>query len=137
LLSPIINIIIKRQNTSYKTKLFRKSLLKLLLTAKYFRYLQIFEIYLYLCKKRQYFAFLMEDFIAIANRIKERREQLSYTQADLAEITGISQRTIRSIEKGEGSTSIFYWYKILDALGLEMKIQFKPISDETRKGFIQ
>jgi putative transcriptional regulator len=92
---------------------------------------------LHLYKKRQYFAFIMEGFIAIANRIKERREQLSYTQADLAEITGISQRTIRSIEKGEGSTSIFYWYKILDALGLEMKIQFKPMSDETRKGFIQ
>lgn len=93
-------------------------------------------VYLYQLKKRQYFAFLMENFIPIANRIKERREQLSYTQADLAEITGISQRTIRSIEKGEGSTSITYWYKILDALGMEMKIQFKPMSDETRKGFI-
>ncbi len=78
----------------------------------------------------------MENFTPLAKRIKERREQLSYTQADLAEITGISQRTIRSIEKGEGSTSIVFWYKILDALGLEMKIQFKPMSDETRKGFI-
>jgi transcriptional regulator with XRE-family HTH domain len=79
----------------------------------------------------------MKKFIEIAKRIKERREQLSYTQSDLAELTGISTRTIRSIEKGEGSTSIFYWYKILDALGLEMKIQFKPISDEAGESFIQ
>jgi y4mF family transcriptional regulator len=79
----------------------------------------------------------MKKFIEISKRIKERREQLSYTQSDLAELTGISTRTIRSIEKGEGSTSITYWYKILDALGLEMKIQFKPISDEAGKSFIQ
>ncbi len=74
----------------------------------------------------------MENFIGIAKRIKERREQLFYTQADLAELTGISTRTIRSIEKGESSTSISHWHKILDALGLQMKIEFKTMSNETR-----
>lgn len=75
----------------------------------------------------------MKDFIEIAKKIKFRRGQLNFSQKDLSELTGISERTIRSIENGEGSTSIASWYKILDVLGLEMKISFKSMSDETRK----
>jgi putative transcriptional regulator len=78
----------------------------------------------------------MQQFYDLAKKIKIRREQLGYTQADLAELTNISLRTIRSIENGEGSTSILFWLKILDVLGLEMKIQFKPMSDETGKGLL-
>ena len=78
----------------------------------------------------------MADSLDIANKIKHRRKHLGYTQADIAELTGISQRSIRAIENGEGSTSIISWYKILGVLGLEMKIQFKPMSDETRKGLL-
>lgn len=72
----------------------------------------------------------------LAKVIKDRREILKYTQADLAELTGLSARTIRSIENGQGSTKLFSWIKILEVLGLEMKIQFKPISDETRKSIL-
>lgn len=78
----------------------------------------------------------MEEFDNLAQRIKFRREQLNYTQKDLAELTGISERSIRSIENAEGSTSIMSWHKILDVLGLEMKIVFKPMSDETRKSLL-
>jgi putative transcriptional regulator len=78
----------------------------------------------------------MGDLKEIADKIKRRRKSLNYTQADLAELTGISLRTIRSIEKGAGSTNILSWLKILDVLGLEMRIQFKPMSHETRKGFL-
>jgi len=78
----------------------------------------------------------MPEFIDIANKIKHRRKFLGYTQADMAELTGISQRSIRAIENGEGSTSIISWHKLLDVLGLEMKIQFKPMSDEARKGLL-
>ena len=74
----------------------------------------------------------MKEFENMAQRIKLRREQLSYTQKDLAELTGISERSIRSVENGEGGTSIRSWYRILDILGLEMKIVLKPLSDETR-----
>lgn len=79
----------------------------------------------------------MTNFSNLALKIKERRELLAYTQADVAELTGISERTIRSIEKGSIGTSIINWYKILEALGLEMKIVSKPMSDETRKSFLQ
>lgn len=78
----------------------------------------------------------MKEFLKIAQKIKFRRGQLHYSQKDLSELTGISERTIRAIENGEGSTSIVSWYKILDVLGLEMKIVFKPMRDETRSSLL-
>lgn len=75
----------------------------------------------------------MENLQSLGHKLKFRRQTLGYTQKDLSELTGISQRTIRSIENGEVSTNIQSWYKIIDVLGLEMKIQFKPMSDETGK----
>jgi transcriptional regulator with XRE-family HTH domain len=72
-------------------------------------------------------------FKTLGEKIKERRELLGYTQGDLAELTQISNRTIRSIEQGNGSSKINYWWKILDVLGLEMQIKFKPMSHESRK----
>lgn len=72
----------------------------------------------------------------ISKKIKLRRQHLKYTQKDLSELTAISERTIRSIENGEGNTNIAFWYKILNVLGLEMKITFKP-TNETRKDLLQ
>ncbi len=72
----------------------------------------------------------MDIIINLSNKIKQRREQLNYSQKDLAELTNISERTIRSIENAESTTSISSWYKILDVLGLEMKITFKKINNE-------
>jgi len=71
-----------------------------------------------------------------ANIIRNRRHFLKYTQSDIAELTGLSDRTIRSVENGEHNTSMETWIKVLDVLGLEMKIQFKPLSDETRKSIL-
>ncbi|MBC7867446.1 MAG: helix-turn-helix transcriptional regulator [Gloeobacteraceae cyanobacterium ES-bin-316] len=78
----------------------------------------------------------MNEFADISKKIKFRRKFLNYSQKDISELTGISERTIRSIENGEGNTSILYWYKILDVLGLEMKILFKSPSDETRSSVL-
>ena len=69
-------------------------------------------------------------------KVKSRRKLLNYTQKDMAELTGLSERTIRSVENGEGSTSIASFIKILDVLGLEISIQFKPMSNETRRSAI-
>ena len=78
----------------------------------------------------------MKNFKDLSKRIKQRREQLNYTQKELAELTNISERTIRAIENGEGSTSILSWYKILEILGLEMKITFKILNDEARNSLL-
>ena len=69
----------------------------------------------------------------IGSEIRQRRETLNYTQADLAELTSISERTIRSIEQGSG-TNLKHIVKILDILGLMISVTVKQISDETRKG---
>ncbi len=69
-------------------------------------------------------------------KIKSRRKLLNYTQKDMSELTGLSERTIRSVENGESSTSIASFIKILDVLGLEISIQFKPMSNETRRSAI-
>lgn len=79
----------------------------------------------------------MKEFEDLALTIKIRREHLKYTQKDLAELTGISARTIRSIENAAGSTSIKSWYKLLDILGMEMKAIIKPMNDETGQGSFQ
>jgi y4mF family transcriptional regulator len=61
----------------------------------------------------------------IGIEIKRRRKYLSITQEDLAEITGISRRSLQYIEKGQMNPSIEQLEKILEALGLEIIIRTK------------
>ena len=79
----------------------------------------------------------MEQLKELAKIVRSRRDYLKYTQTDIAELTGLTDRTIRAIESGVGGTAIQSWAKILDVLGLELKVQIKPLSDETRKGVLQ
>ena len=58
----------------------------------------------------------------IGQIIKERRVYLNITQKDLAEIVGISLRSLVDIEKGNGNPTIDQLNKILNALGLAIKI---------------
>lgn len=46
------------------------------------------------------------------NKIRELREQLGYTQQDLAEKVGVSRQTIISLESGRYNPSIFLAYSI-------------------------
>jgi transcriptional regulator with XRE-family HTH domain len=78
----------------------------------------------------------MSNLKDLANIIRNRRTLLKYTQADMAELTGLSDRTIRSIESGQHSTTVESWLKVLDVLGLEMQIQFKLLNDETGKSIL-
>lgn len=78
----------------------------------------------------------MELINHIIPRVVARRKMLKYTQKDMAELTGLSERTIRAVERGEGSTSIASFIKILDVLGLELSLLFKPMSNETRKSVL-
>ena len=69
--------------------------------------------------------------------VKQRRKQMRFSQKDLAELTGLSERTIRSVENGESSTSIESFIKVLDVLGLEIMVQTKLMSHEKREGSVQ
>ncbi len=61
----------------------------------------------------------------IGSEIKKRRIFLKITQQNLAEITGISLRSLQYIEKGQMNPSIEQLEKILDAIGLEIVIRTK------------
>jgi len=59
--------------------------------------------------------------------IKDRRVLLNITQQDLADISGVSLRTIKAIEKGNGNPSIDTLRKIADALGIELIMKVREI----------
>jgi y4mF family transcriptional regulator len=54
--------------------------------------------------------------------LRNRRNFLKITQGDLAEISGISERTLRNIEKGLANPELESLIKICEVLGLEIKI---------------
>ncbi len=61
----------------------------------------------------------------IARQIKKRRKLLGINQDALAEISGVSVRSLKAIETGKGNPSIEQLSKILDALGLKINIGVK------------
>lgn len=52
--------------------------------------------------------------------MKERRDMLSLTQQDLAEMAQVGVATIKDIERGHGNPSLCTIEKILDVLGIEI-----------------
>ena len=52
--------------------------------------------------------------------LKERRIFLKITQEELADITGVSPRTIGNIEQGKGNPSFSTMNRIAYALGMEI-----------------
>ena len=55
-----------------------------------------------------------------SNILKERRTRLDISQADLAEMAGVSLATVKDIERGKGNPSLQTIEKLLDILGLEI-----------------
>lgn len=65
------------------------------------------------------------DSANIGQIIKHRREFLGIRQEDLAEISGLTSRTIHQVESGKGNPSIETLNKLATVLGLELIIQVK------------
>ncbi|HEY8510813.1 MAG TPA: helix-turn-helix domain-containing protein [Cyclobacteriaceae bacterium] len=60
---------------------------------------------------------------AIGRAIRSRRKSRRIIQEDLADIAGISLRTLRDIEKGIANPELETLLKICKALGMELKVQ--------------
>jgi DNA-binding XRE family transcriptional regulator len=69
----------------------------------------------------------------LGTQITKRREQLRLNQIDLALIVGLSDKTVRAIEKGITTVAIKNWILVANAVGLELNLSIKKMSDETRK----
>lgn len=64
----------------------------------------------------------------IAKIIQERRDYLNLTQKDVAEMAGITFKSISEIELGIRNSSINTLNKVLDVLGLELSVQIKTMN---------
>jgi transcriptional regulator with XRE-family HTH domain len=63
----------------------------------------------------------------IGKIIQERRDYLNLTQKDVAEMAGITFKSISEIELGVRNPSINTLNSILDVLGLELSVQIKSM----------
>lgn len=61
----------------------------------------------------------------LGSRIQERRKQLKIRQTDLAELSGVSLRTVISIENGTANPSVETLSKVVEVLGMELTLTIK------------
>ena len=64
----------------------------------------------------------------IGKIIQERRDYLNLTQKDVAEMAGITFKSISEIELGIRNPSINTLNKVLDVLGLELSVKIKTMN---------
>ena len=62
-------------------------------------------------------------------RIKKRRKQLRVSQADLAELSGVSLRTVNAVEKGRANPSVETLSRILEPIGLVLALKERVIHE--------
>lgn len=78
----------------------------------------------FIWRPRKFFVFLPKSMIfrtmELRNIMKLRRQTLSLTQQDLAEMSQVGVATIKDIERGKGNPSLSTVKKILDILGIEI-----------------
>lgn len=58
----------------------------------------------------------------IGDAIKERRKMLKITQRTLAELSGVGINTLTKIERNEANPTLDILEKLLDTLGLELRV---------------
>ena len=65
----------------------------------------------------------------LGKQIASRRKQLNISQADLADMSGVSLRTLSVIEHGDANPSIDVLSKVLEPLGLVITLQERVIHE--------
>ena len=68
---------------------------------------------------------LLNHTMELKDIMKERREFLSLTQQDLAEMAGVGLATIKDIERGKGNPALNTIKKILEVLGIEIEYKIR------------
>jgi transcriptional regulator with XRE-family HTH domain len=63
----------------------------------------------------------------IGKQVAERRQVLGIDQKTAAALSGVSVHTFSNVESGKGNPSMNVLNKMLDALGLDLRIQLKQI----------
>lgn len=68
---------------------------------------------------------LLYQTMKLMDIMKQRRETLSLTQQDLAEMSQVGLATIKDIERGKGNPALSTVKKILDVLGIEIEYSIR------------
>ncbi len=61
----------------------------------------------------------------VKGKLKERREILNITQEDLAELSDVGLRTIKSLESGNSNPTFKTLRKVAEVLGMEVVLRIK------------
>ncbi len=70
---------------------------------------------------------MSQSVASIAMELKDARKRLGLTQAVLAKRSGISRTALNSIEKGTINMSVETLLRLLDVLGMDLRIVRKPV----------
>jgi putative transcriptional regulator len=63
---------------------------------------------------------MMDDARAIGESVRAARRYAALTQGDLADLAGVSERTVRTIETGTGNPSLAAVVAVVNTLGLHL-----------------
>ncbi|HEY0273933.1 MAG TPA: helix-turn-helix domain-containing protein [Chitinophaga sp.] len=70
--------------------------------------------------------------LILGHTIRNRRELLGLSQVQLADLSGISVRTIQLVEQGKGNPSLETLTKLTDPLGLRLELILKTPSKNSK-----
>ena len=68
---------------------------------------------------------ILYNTMELKEAMKQRREALSLTQQDLAEMSQVGLATIKDIERGQGNPALSTVMKIHEVLGLEIDYRIR------------
>src|ERR1700744_276828 len=78
------------------------------------------EIFLFLYKFAEKRRIMRIEAIDLGKKLQQRRELLGLLQAQLAELSGVSTRTIQLVEQGKGNPSLQTLIQLANPLGLHV-----------------
>jgi len=67
----------------------------------------------------------IDDLLALGRAIKDRRNELGYTQETAAEVLGIGRRLLIELERGQRSVRMATVLKVLAGLGLDLHVELR------------
>lgn len=65
------------------------------------------------------------DSVSLGNLIRNRRKELNYTQAYIADFTGLSVTFISDVERGKKTAEIGKIFELLHILGLDINVEVR------------